>query len=108
MAHYKEFEFDCDFGGQRAKFKFYIGTPQEGHHPLQFQAKWLSDERGGTIPDDVMKAISQLNDLAKKNGVPLPDLCVYALGFAHEEAQATPQDEDADESENQEDKAEQA
>ena len=81
MAHYKEFEFDCDFGGQRAKFKFYIGTPQEGNHPLQFQAKWLSNERGGTIPDDVMKAIAQLNDLAKKNGVPLPDLCVYALGF---------------------------
>ncbi|WCR56849.1 DUF2610 domain-containing protein [Rickettsia asembonensis] len=107
MAHYKEFEFDCDFGGQRAKFKFYIGTPQEGHHPLQFQAKWLSDERGGTIPDEVMKAISQLNDLAKKNGVPLPDLCVYALGSA-QEAQTTPQEEDENESENQEDKAEQA
>ncbi|MFV9929897.1 MAG: DUF2610 domain-containing protein [Rickettsia endosymbiont of Haemaphysalis japonica] len=106
MAHYKEFEFDCDFSGQRAKFKFYIGTPQEGHHPLQFQAKWLSDERGGTIPDDVMKAISQLNDLAKKNGVPLLDLCVYALGSA-QEAQATPQDEDENESEHQEDKAEQ-
>ncbi|AFB20839.1 DUF2610 domain-containing protein [Rickettsia canadensis] len=105
MAHYKQFEFDCDFGGQRSKFKFYIGTPQEGHHPLQFQAKWLSEERGGTIPDEVMKAISQLNDLAKKNGVPLPDLCVYALGTAQE---VQTQEEYEDKNENQEDKAEQA
>ncbi|ADE29751.1 DUF2610 domain-containing protein [Rickettsia prowazekii] len=106
MAHYKEFEFDCDFGGQRAKFKFYIGTPQEGHHPLQFQAKWLSDERGGTIPDEVMKAISQLNDLAKKNSVPLPDLCVYALGSA-QETQVSNHEEDADVLETQDDNAEQ-
>ncbi|WP_041405266.1 DUF2610 domain-containing protein [Rickettsia canadensis] len=105
MAHYKQFEFDCDFGGQRSKFKFYIGTPQEGHHPLQFQAKWLSEERGGTIPDEVMKAISQLNDLAKKNGVPLSDLCVYALGTAQE---VQTQEEYEDKNENQEDKAEQA
>ena len=93
MVYYKEFEFDCDFGGQKAKFKFYIGTPQEGHHPLQFQAKWLADERGGTIPDEVMKAIGQLSGLAKKNGVQLPDLCVYALGSA-QEAKDSSQDED--------------
>nr|WP_253308410.1 DUF2610 domain-containing protein [Rickettsia endosymbiont of Ceutorhynchus assimilis] len=87
----KSFEFDCDFGGQKSKFKFYIGTPEQGHHPIQFQADWLSKERGGTVPSEVMDAISKLNDLSKKNNVPLEDLCVYALGSAQEVKNAPPE-----------------
>ncbi|HJD55756.1 MAG TPA: DUF2610 domain-containing protein [Rickettsia endosymbiont of Pyrocoelia pectoralis] len=105
----KKFDIDnVDFGGQTSKFTIYVGTPQDGHHPLQHQAKWLADARGGTIPDSVMKALKELNDLAKKNGVPLEDLCVYALGSA-QETQATQKEEDEVEEENNEDnKAEQA
>ena len=104
----KKFDIDCDFGGQRAKFTIYVGTPQDGHHPLQFQAKWLSDERGGTIPDAVMEAVKQLYDLAKKNKVSFEDLCVYALGTAQED-QTTNKDEESDDSESNEgNKAEQA
>lgn len=92
----KKFDIDCDFGGQKSKFTIYIGTPQDGHHPLQFQAKWLSDERGGTIPDAVMDAVKQLYDLAKKNNVSFEDLCVYALGSA-QESQTSTGDDEADE-----------
>ncbi|WP_341789826.1 DUF2610 domain-containing protein [Rickettsia endosymbiont of Polydrusus tereticollis] len=99
----KAFEFDCDFGGQKSKFKFYIGTPEQGHHPIQFQADWLSKERGGAVPSEVMDAISKLNDLSKKNNVPLEDLCVYALGSAQEDQNAPTvamkDDEDLEESE---------
>ncbi|XVN41002.1 MAG: DUF2610 domain-containing protein [Rickettsia endosymbiont of Argas persicus] len=105
----KKFDIDIDVGGQRSKFAIYIGTPQDGHHPLQFQAKWLSDERGGTIPDAIMTALTELNNLAKKNKIPLEDLCVYALGTA-QEAQTTDNNEEGTEieRENNEDKAEQA
>lgn len=99
----KKFDIDCDFGGQKSKFTIYIGIPQDGHHPLQFQAKWLSDEREGTIPDAVMDAVKQLYDLAKKNNVSFEDLCVYALGSAQASHTTT-----SDEEEDEDNKTEQA
>ncbi|WP_419234604.1 DUF2610 domain-containing protein [Rickettsia endosymbiont of Nabis limbatus] len=101
----KKFNIKANFGRQEADFAIYVGTPQDGHHPLQFQAKWLSDERGGTIPDAVMDAVKQLYDLSKKNNVSFEDLCVYALGTA-QESQTTSNDED--ENDDEDNKAEQA
>lgn len=75
-----------------APFTIFIGQPEGAHHPLHFQADWLSKERGGMIPPDVMDAVSQLWELAKKNGVSLEELCVYALG--------TKEDQEALEKEN--------
>lgn len=93
----KKFSINCDFGGQIAPFTIYIGEPEANHHALHFQADWLSKERGGNIPGEVMDAISKLQELSKKNDVPLEELCVYALGAAKEN-DATNQD-DAEESE---------
>ncbi|MFK7973498.1 MAG: DUF2610 domain-containing protein [Rickettsiaceae bacterium] len=76
----KKFTINCDFGGQMSPFAVYVGKPEEGHHPLHFQADWLSKNRGGMIPGEVMEAVTQLQELAKKNSVSLEDLCVYALG----------------------------
>ncbi|CAF2028446.1 unnamed protein product [Rotaria magnacalcarata] len=38
------------------------------------------------IPGDVMEAVTQLQQLAEKNGVSLEELCVYALGTPEEQA----------------------
>ncbi|MCH2038791.1 MAG: DUF2610 domain-containing protein [Rickettsiales bacterium] len=81
----KKFVVMCDFGGQKAPFSVYIGDPKPENHPLQNQAHWLSKERGGNIPSDVMDSIAKLRDLAQKNNVSFEDLCVYALGAAIEE-----------------------
>jgi len=78
----KKFSIPCDFGGQKSPFDVYIGNPKEGNHPLQNQASWLSKERGGHIPPEVMDSFAQLLELAKKNGVSFEDLCVYALESA--------------------------
>ncbi len=83
----KKFTIDCDFGGQMAPFAIFIGRPETGHHPLHFQADWLSKNRGGTIPGEVMEAVTQLQELAAKNGVALEDLCVYALGTDQQKAE---------------------
>ena len=82
----KKFSINCDFGGQMSPFTFFIGKPEHGHHPLHFQADWLSKQRGGVVPSDVMEAISQLQELAEKNGVSLEELCVYALGTKEDQA----------------------
>lgn len=65
-------------------FTIHIGKPEGKHHPLHFQADWLTKERNGTIPPEVMDAITKLQELAKKDGIPLEDLCVYALGTEEE------------------------
>ncbi len=82
----KKFTINCDFGGQMAPFAIYIGDPEPGHHPLHFQADWLSQQRGGTIPPEVMDAIAKLKELADKNNVSLEELCVYSLGAAQQES----------------------
>jgi len=76
----KKFTINCDFGGQMSPFMVYIGTPEQSHHPLHFQADWLSKQRGGNVPPEIMEAITQLQELSNKNGVALEELCVYALG----------------------------
>lgn len=78
----KRFTVQCDFNGVKAPFTIYIGNPDPNHHPLHFQADWLSRERGGNIPQEVMDSVSKLYDLAKKNNVSFEDLCAYALNSA--------------------------
>lgn len=81
----KKFTIPCDFGGVKAPFDVYIGNPKKGNHPLQNQAHWLSSERGGTIPSEVMDSFAKLLALSEKNGVSFEDLCVYALEAANAE-----------------------
>ena len=82
----KKFTINCDFGGQIAPFTIYIGTPKTDHHPLHFQSAWLTKNRGGTIPPEIMDAIAKLNQLAQSNSVSLEDLCVYSIGLAQQGA----------------------
>lgn len=86
----KKFTVPCDFGGQKAPFDVYIGNPKQGNHPLQNQANWLSKERGGTIPQEVMESFQKLLDLAEKNNVSFEDLCVYALNVAGQQSAEQP------------------
>src|ERR1700733_6836598 len=78
----KRFTIPCDFAGTEAPFHIYGGEPAPDLHPLQFQAAWLSDRRGGKIPPKVMESFEKLHTIAKTNGVSFEELCVYALGTA--------------------------
>lgn len=78
----KKFAINCSFNGTISPFTVFIGKPEKDHHPLFFQAEWLSKERGGTIPPEVMESIAKLKDLAEKNNVSFEDLCTYALQAA--------------------------
>ncbi|BFD45363.1 MULTISPECIES: DUF2610 domain-containing protein [unclassified Candidatus Tisiphia] len=92
----KKFSVNCDFGGQMAPFTIYVGQPEPGHHPLHFQDDWLSKQRGGKIPAEVMDAITKLQELANKNNVLLEELCVYALGSAQEEDDKSEKSEESE------------
>ena len=84
----KKFSVPCDFNGVKSPFTIYVGAPKEDHHPIHFQSDWLSKERGGTVPQEVMVSLAQLKDIATKNGVSFEDLCVYALGAAQQDEEA--------------------
>lgn len=75
----KKFTIPCAFGGATAPFAIYIGDPEPQHHPVHFQAEWLTKHRGGVIPSSIMDSIARLYALAKKNNVSFEELCVYAL-----------------------------
>ena len=86
----KKFTINCQFGAQSAPFDLYIGKPQQGNHPLQNQAKWLSENRGGTIPPEIMESFGNLLALAAEQDVSFEDLCMYAFEKGKEkELQAT-------------------
>lgn len=78
----KKLTINCSFGGSSGNFTIYIGHPEGDHHPLHFQADWLSKERGGTIPKEVMDSMAKLMEISKKNNVPFEELCEYAIQAA--------------------------
>lgn len=91
----KKFTVPCNFNGVKSPFTIYIGEPEPQHHPLHFQADWLSKERGGQIPQEVMDSIGKLKDLAEKNNVSFEELCVYALGSSSDDEEGE-EEEDFD------------
>lgn len=78
----KRFTVPCDFDGIKYPFHVYITNVPPPKHPLEDQARWLKEERGGTIPAEVMDAFARLQKIAQENKVSFVDLCVYALGTA--------------------------
>ena len=86
----KKFTIPCNFGGTKSPFDVYIGNPKPGNHPLQNQAAWLSSERGGSIPPEVMESFAKLLDLSAKHGVSFEDLCVHAMKTVNQKGAAAP------------------
>ena len=81
----KRFTVPCDFNGSKHPFHIYVGEPHKSHHPLKYQQAWLSEERGGIIPQEVMDSFERLRKIAIENDVSFEDLCVYAMGTAQSE-----------------------
>jgi|GEM_PF-2174802 len=82
----KKFTIPCNFGSEKHPFAVYVGSYScKGRHPLEFQARWLSEMRGGAVPSEVMESFHKLLVIAEENAVSFEELCMYALGQANEE-----------------------
>ena len=75
----KQFTIPCSFNGEAAPVTFYIGHPESGHHPINFQMNWLSSAKGGVVPQDLVDTLKNLQDLAYENGADFEEMCYYAL-----------------------------
>lgn len=95
----RKFSINCDFGGAKAPFDFYIGMPKDGNHPIANQTKWLGDNKGGSPPADIMDSFSKILKLSIEHNVDFEELCVHAFKEAYRmqsgssEAQKAPQPE---------------
>lgn len=79
----KKLTIPCSFNGQVAPVDLYIGNPNASQHPLNYQSKWLSTERGGQIQQEVMDSISKIQKIAIKHNVSFEELCFYAVTVAN-------------------------
>ncbi len=75
----KKITIPCNFRSGKMPVTLFIGDPAIGSHPFTFQSKWLSETRGGTIPEDIMKSFAELKKIADDNKVSFPDLCQYVI-----------------------------
>ena len=75
----KKFTANCNINGSNQPFTLYIGVPYPESHPLMFQSRWLSSERGGTVPKDVMDSFEKLQKIANEGKIPFEDLCAYVI-----------------------------
>jgi tetratricopeptide (TPR) repeat protein len=92
----KGFTIPCDFNGIKYPFHIYVTDLKYPKHPLEDQARWLLEERGGRVPPEVMDAFGWLHKMAYEDNVSLQDLCVYALGTAAAQAGAAPRVDNVD------------
>jgi len=75
----KKITIPCDFAGKKIPFPIYVGQPETELHPLTYQSFWLSRERGGLIPDEVMNSFAKLHMIAKGHNITFEDICLEAL-----------------------------
>ena len=69
----------CFVANQKTPVDFFIGEPNEENHPLKFQQTWLSNTKGGQIPENVMRSMLKLYELSKTKGLDFGDLCEVAM-----------------------------
>lgn len=77
-----KFSVTCDFGGEKSPFDFFVYRPQDGHHPIQSQSKWLQEAKKGSVPPEVMDSLTKLKDMSERNGLDFGELCLYAMTAA--------------------------
>jgi len=75
----QKFTTNCDFGGKKLPVTLYIGNPSPGSHPLAFQNKWLSKEKGGNVPNDIMESFTKLKAISDNGRVSFEELCKYVI-----------------------------
>ena len=80
----KSFNISCDYNGTKQNTPFYIGYPEPTHHPIHFQTAYISKQRGGTVPGNVLDALSKLLTLAIDNNLEFAELAEYAIKQSEE------------------------
>jgi tetratricopeptide (TPR) repeat protein len=73
------FSVPCDFGGRKYRISIYVSDCPWPRDPLEDQARWLEEIRGGVIPLEVRDSFRKLHQIAHENQMSFKELCAYAM-----------------------------
>ena len=78
-------------GVNDSKSPFYVYVYQKPedypYRGIDGQIKWLKENRGRTIPEDIAESFRKLHQIAEDNDVSFPELAVYALQRASQQSE---------------------
>jgi hypothetical protein len=72
----KKFTINCKIGNQESPLDLFVGNPNDSSHPIGFQMKFFN-KLGVEIPENVVKSLSNLNEIAKRNRIPFEELIQF-------------------------------
>lgn len=75
----KKFTVQCDSEDGRVPFTISVGEPRADRHPIEYQERWLRNEKSWYIPQEVTENFQKLHNIATENKVKFDDLCEYAF-----------------------------
>ncbi len=75
----QKFTTNCDINGKKLPVTLYIGNPSPGSHPLAFQNRWLNNEKGGSVPSDIMDSFTKLKEISDNGRISFEELCKYVI-----------------------------
>lgn len=75
----KRYTVNCDFGGVIHPLDLYLTNVPWPKDPLEDQARWLLEERGGKIPEDVREWVRTQHKLAHEKQILFTDQMVAAV-----------------------------
>lgn len=75
----KKITVNCNFSGQSQSVTFYIGDSAFAKNPISFQSKWLSDNKGGAVPEKLMESLNKIKKISDEHNIPFEDLYDYVV-----------------------------
>lgn len=70
----KKIVVNCDFSGASHPVNFYIGDAAATKNPISFQSQWLSQERGGNVPEKLMESLDKIKRISDEHNIPFEEL----------------------------------
>lgn len=76
----KKITVDCAFSdGSSHPVTFYIGDSAISKNPIGFQSRWLSDNKGGSVPSGLMDSLVKIKKISDDHNLPFEDLYDYVV-----------------------------
>ena len=75
----KKIVINCDFNGASQAVPFYIGDSALEKNPIGFQSRWLSEEKGGNVPEKLMDSLIKIKKISDEHAVPFDELYDFVV-----------------------------
>jgi hypothetical protein len=75
----KKITVNCNFSGASQPVAFYIGDSAVERNPIGFQSRWLSETKGGLVPEKLMSSLVKIKKISDEHHIPFEDLYEHVI-----------------------------